>query len=623
MNSFTPNDKLKHRRQGIRAKAGVALISLLSLTLALLPCPAQAFSLGLEPVTGPVGSEVKIPAFCQYGEGDYTIYWGEDNQVIARGTVETKGCSPIYFKVPPCPRGKHNVILQVGSKSFSRDFTVTSTIVLGSTKGPVGSQVLITGQGFPRYEGNIRLTYDGKDVATGIEADRTGSWQYTLKIPASGKGTHALSAASAGTTPAEVGNHSFEVTPTLSVSPATGWVGRVVNVDGTGFGAGESSITVLYDDAPVKSGLIADASGNWQASFSIPPSARGTHRVDARGSMTAATEVPEASFTIAPGLRVEQTNNRLGDALHVGDALLASGIGFQADERNISLTFDGMAIMEGITADAQGSWSAQIDLPPAPQGDHPVKASGDATRSDEVSPYTVVITPYLEVNPAGGAVGSSVVLSGTGFSSSQPLEVHYDAQKTGTTSSTDYRGNLNLSFKLPASTAGKHLLTVRDGGGAYVTVPVSIESTPPPIPSTPLAPQDGSVFSLFDRKPIEFTWGAVDDPSGVTYAFEMSKTPAFAGTVLHREGLEKAMLTLKSGEKPSTGKYYWRVRAVDLAGNASDWSKPQSIEFTGISLFWVGIAVGVLVLIGLIIWRIRVVSRKGGWSSGSDSDADS
>lgn len=600
-----------------------ALMALLPLTIAFLPCPAQAFSLGLEPVTGPVGAEVKIPAFCQYGEGDYYIYWDEDNQVIAQGRVESKGCSPIYFKVPSCTRGKHNVTLQVGSKSFSRDFTVTSTITLESKKGPVGSQVLISGYGFPQYEAGISITYDGKAVATDIEASRTGSWQYTLKIPTSSKGSHAISAFSPAVTPAEVGSRSFEVTPTLTITPTTGWVGRVVNAAGTGFGAGESSITVLYDDVPVKSGLIADSGGTWQASFSIPVSSRGMHRMDAHGNMTTAEEVPEVSFSIAPGIRVEQTTGRLGDAIHVGDALLVTGIGFQSDERNITLTLDGMAIVEKITADAQGSWSAQFNLPPAPRGDHPVKASGDATRSDDVSPYTVVITPYLEANPADGAVGSGVVLNGNGFSSNQPLEVFYDAQKTGTTSSTDFKGNINISFKLPASTAGRHLLAVSDGGGAYAIVPITIESTPPPTPSL-LTPQEGTAFGLFDRKPVEFTWGAVDDPSGVVYTFELSGTPAFSAPVLRRENLEKTSLTLHLNERPLAGKYYWRVRAVDQAGNAGGWSKAQAVEFTGSAFLWIGgIALGVIVLVGLIIWRIRVISRKGGWSTDSDSDAGS
>lgn len=607
----------------MRLKAPAVLVALFALSTFFMPCPAQAFSLGLEPVTGTVGSEVKIPAFCQYGEGEYSITWGSENQVIAQGVVDAKGCTPIYFKVPPCVRGKHNVTLKVGNKSFSRDFTVTSTIALETKKGPVGSQVLISGYGFSNQEGGIRVTWDGNTVATNIEASRNGSWQYTLKIPVSSRGNHAISASGPTSTLAEVGNKLYEVTPTIAVSPTTGWVGRIVNVSGLGFGAGESSIVVTYDDVQVKSGLIADFTGSWQASFSIPLSSKGQHKLDARGNMTTAEEVSEAIFTISPGIKVEQTSNRLGDLIHVGDTLLINGIGFQANEQNIAVTFNGVQVAEKITGDAQGSWSAQFRVPAIHNGSHAVKASGDATRSDDVAPYTVVVTPYLEINPDNGAVGSSVVLSGTGFSSNQPLNVFYDGKKTDTTSSTDFKGNINTPFKLPVSNAGVHTLTVTDGGKASGTVTVTIESTPPQAP-TPTAPEDGVVFNLFENKAVEFTWSAVDDPSGVVYTFELGKTAGFSDTVTHREHLDKPAIALHINERPMAGKYYWRVRAVDLAGNASAWSKAQSIEFTGSTFLWIGgIALAVMVLAGLIWWRIRTISKKGGWKADSNSDSDS
>lgn len=604
-------------------KTPAALLALVALSISFMPGPAQAFSLGLEPVAGTVGSEVKIPAFCQYGEGEYSILWGSENQVIAQGVVDARGCAPIYFKVPPCARGKHTVTLRVGSKTFSRDFTVTSTIALETTKGPAGSRVLINGYGFSSQEGGIRVTWDGNTVATNIEASRNGSWQYTLTVPTSSKGSHAISASGPSSTPAEVGDRIYEVSPTLTVSPATGWVGRIVNVAGTGFGAGESSILVTYDGAQVKSGLIADFRGSWQASFSVPPSSQGQHKLEARGNMTRAEEAPEAIFTIAPGIRVEQISNRLGDPIHVGDTLLVNGIGFQANEQDIAVTFDGARIVEKISADAQGSWSAQFRVPPIPNGEHSVTASGDATRSADVAPYTVVVTPYLEVNPDNGAVGSSVTLSGAGFSSNQPLNVIYDGKEIEVSASSDFKGNINLPFKLPVSNAGDHTLTVTDGGKAAGTVRVTIESTPPQAPA-PTAPEEGAAFNLFEDKAVEFTWTAVDDPSGVVYTFELGKTAGFSDTVTHREGLDRPSLALPDDERPVAGKYYWRVRAVDLAGNASAWSQARSVEFTGSTFVRIGgIALAIMVLAGLIWWRIRTISKKGGWATGSRSDSDS
>jgi hypothetical protein len=605
----------------MRLKAPAALLALLFLMVSFIPSPAQAFSLGLEPSTGTVGMDVKIPAFCQYGEGDYYLYWGESNQLIAQGTVDAKGCTPIYFKVPQTSRGKHTVTLKVGTRSFTRDFTITGTVALSIKKGPVGSQILVQGFGFENQEGGIHITYDGNNVASSIAADRNGSWQYTLKIPVGSRGNHVISASGPSTTAQEVGNRPFEVSPTIAVNPPSGWVGRVVNISGVGFGNGESNITVLYDDLPVKSGLIADSAGSWQSSFSVPASSKGTHKLDARGNMTTAEEVPEVKLNIAPGIRVEQTSGKIGEIIRVGDTLLVSGIGFQANESNIAVTFDGIAIIEKITGDAQGSWSTQFSVPATNRGEHIVKSSGDATRSDDVTPYTVVVTPYLEVNPNSGPIGSSMVLSGNGFSSNQPIAFIYDARKVDTTATTDYKGNINTSFKPPVSKAGAHVLIVSDAGGASGTVTINIESTPPATPSL-ISPKESTVFSLFENKPVDFSWASVDDPSGVVYTFELSQKLDFSGAATHKENLDKPLLSLHINERPMAGKYFWRVKAVDLAGNASDWSKPQSIEFTGFEYLWIGaIGLGVLLLAGLIIWRIRAISKKGGWSSESDSDS--
>jgi hypothetical protein len=353
----------------------------------------------------------------------------------------------------------------------------------------------------------------------------------------------------------------------------------------------------------------------------VPASSKGTHKLDARGNMTVTDEVPDITLSIAPGIRVEQTTGKLGEVIKVGDVLLVSGIGFQANEPNIQVTFDGLAVVEKITADAQGSWSTQFSVPPISRGDHIVKSSGDATRADDVTPYTVVVTPYLEVNPNSGPIGSSMVLSGNGFSSNQPLAFTYDSRKVDTTATTDYKGNINTSFRPPASKAGTHVLSVSDAGGARGTVTITIESTPPAATAL-ISPKEGTIFSLFENKPVDFSWSAVEDPSGVVYMLELSQKLDFSGQVTRKENLEKPALSLHINERPMAGKYFWRVKAVDLAGNTSDWSKPQSIEFTGFEYLWIaGIALGVLVLAGLVIWRIRAISKKGGWSSESDSDS--
>ena len=599
----------------MKVKALAALLALACLVALILPAAVHAESLVLEPAQGQVGSDVKIPGACSYGGGEYFLYWGEGNQMISQGTIQTGVCAPIFFKVPPSPRGKTMVTLKVGSKSFQKEFSVQGTVALGSKKGTVGASVSVQGYGFEAREAGIKLMYDGNPVATAIEATADGSWLYTLKVPAGINGNHPITSSGSTTPASEVKGQAFTVTPSFSVNPDSGWVGRVVSVSGEGFGKAENNIAVLYDALPVKTNISADPDGSWQASFSIPASSQGVHKVDAGGATTPLEDVPDGQFSVSPGIKVEQASGRLGDVIKVGDTLFVNGFGFLENEGNIKVTFDGLQVVGGITADAHGSWSAQFAVPASTKGEHIADSFGDATKTDDVSDYTVVITAELIINPTSGAVGENTVLSGSGFGASQPLTITYDAKKITGSAASDNKGSFSISFKPPASVAGSHPVTVSDGTGAIGSTSFSIESGAPRAPSL-ISPEAGFKAGFLDNRPIDFKWSAVEDPSGVIYALEMSQQADFSGSVVRKDNLDKPSYMLPAGEKPQPGEYYWRARATDLAGNASEWSRSQLIVFTGFDFAWpmVGL-IAALAVIGLIIWRIRAISSKGGWSS--------
>ena len=69
-------------------------------------------------------------------------------------------------------------------------------------------------------------------------------------------------------------------------------------------------------------------------------------------------------------------------------------------------------------------------------------------------------------------------------------------------------------------------------------------------------------------------------------------------------------------ERPGAGEYYWRVRATDLAGNTSDWSQSQIMSIRGFDFLWtILVILGVLAVAAAVVWRIRSISKRGGWSS--------
>jgi hypothetical protein len=73
-------------------------------------------------------------------------------------------------------------------------------------------------------------------------------------------------------------------------------------------------------------------------------------------------------------------------------------------------------------------------------------------------------------------------------------------------------------------------------------------------------------------------WGDVSDVSGVTYQLQIDDSLDFAplSLVLSKPALTASGYTLTAGEALPAGAYYWRVRAVDGAGNESAWSMVPS-----------------------------------------------
>ena len=590
--------------------AGTTLTILL-LAVCLTPMPVSADSLSLNLSEGIVGTNVTIPSVTGYGLGNYELYWGETDILIGQGELK-QGVAAIAFIVPEAARGKHKVTLKVAGNFFTTDFTVIPAIGLSSSQGTVGSNLTIAGKGFNVNESNIQVLFDGNPVQSGIVAGSKGSWQITVKVPASSGGQHTIDAG--GTTPAsEVEDKTFTVAPEIEINPTSGWVNTVVGIYGSGFSSGETNIKVTYDGGTVKSDIAADAKGSWQSSFSIPSSSRGGHEIRAYGAMTNESNIQSVSFSVSPGIKIEPASGYLGGAIYVNDSLYVSGVGFDANETGIKVTYDGSLVVSNITADTKGSWSGILSVPSSSKGEHIIDASGEVTKASDIQDSIVIVSPKVELNPSTSvAIGTDVTIHGTGFAPNQVTTISYDGAKIASNSATDAKGIFTTSFKIPQGKAGDHTVTVTDPTAAVFSLNLSVESSPPPTPNL-ISPEAGSEFGSFGKTPVTFRWSAVEDPSGVYYLLEISPSSDFAGTVIRKESLAATEYTLSDDEALTKGNYYWRVRAVDGAGNQSDWTNGQLFRIGGFDWWLILLAaVGVVVVVG-IIWRFVHMGRHGKW----------
>jgi len=387
----------------------------------------------------------------------------------------------------------------------------------------------------------------------------------------------------------------------------------MVSIAGTGFGSGETNITVTYDGLAAKTGIGSNASGSWKSTFSISASTKGSHKVDAYGSITPEADVAEVIFTVSPGIKVELASGYLGGTIHSGDTLWISGFGFEKNEAGIQVTFDGTLVAGGIIADAKGSWADQFEVPLGTKGEHAIDAAGDTTKAGTVADATVIISPEIEIKPTSGAVGDEVIVSGTGFGGSQAIIISYDGSQIDTDSTTDTKGRFTASFKVPKSQAGDHTITITDATAAVASTGFIVESTPPPMPQL-ISPEAGSKIGFVGKTIITFDWADVDDPSGVSYLLEASNSTDFSGTMLRKEGLVQSQYTLTEDEALTRGDYYWRVKVVDGAGNESDWTRGQFLK-VGVMELWllIVIAIAGIGIVAAIIWRIVYITRRGAW----------
>jgi hypothetical protein len=109
--------------------------------------------------------------------------------------------------------------------------------------------------------------------------------------------------------------------------------------------------------------------------------------------------------------------------------------------------------------------------------------------------------------------------------------------------------------------------------GAWSSVWTLLIDTVPPAAPDLLSPADGE--NLVDNTPL-LDWSDVVDPSGVSYDLFIATDNEFTLIILQKIGLTTSQYELDPSEALSENTYYWRVRAVDGAGNVGDNSTYRS-----------------------------------------------
>ncbi len=608
-------------------------LALLASTVTSAPALADGEILRLQPAQGKIGDEIEAYSYGLSPGSQYSLYFSDERasvggqinldvvnyeylgQKTASVMLLTAGSfEGFYFLVPDklddgyaiekVRGGTYYVYATLtGSKIIKAraEFTVESVgeIRLNLIKGPVGSKVRITGAGFGNRE-DIRVEYDGNgvDIDSGDrETSSAGGFECTILIHKSTAGDHTITVI--GIESNIKAQSTFTVEPEITISPESGTIGDTVSINGTGFGNRVDFSLSFADARGVTSRTTGD--GSFETTFAVPIMGPGSYTItiaDVYGNEA------EARFTIAAtSISLSATTG------NVGTGVTISGTGFQAN-KPISITFDAEKVGT-VTTDGYGKFSAAFNVPVHPADTYTVRAS-DGTNADKAS-FTILtsasISPVTST-ASPGSVGTVLTISGVGFIAGRTVTIAYDGTQVAT-ATVNTSGGFSTTFNAPASRGGQHTIVATDGTttGQFTFV---MESTPPPTP-VPLKPE----MDIKAETETYFDWEDVSDPSGVTYTLQIANSKDFTtdSIVLEKAGLTRSEYAITKKERlnpvSKEAPYYWHVKTVDGASNASGWSGTGEFYVGGFSLalsksvIYTLIGIGALILILLAFWLGR------------------
>lgn len=476
-------------------------------------------------------------------------------------------------------------------------------IELSPKSGLPGTSLTIYGRDFIAGK-LVDIYYDGSLAATG-RASSKGDLTIMITIPVGCQRNYQVLAVAGYT---EVDTY-FTLKPGLTVSPDNGPPGTTVAVKGQGFASNEGDIELLYyldgSYETVDSRIAADAKGSWEATFEIPSSTRGEHRLDAEGAVSRLYEVEDATFEVTAGISIDRS------AGFVGDTITMAASRFAAYEKGVQILFDDQAVATDIKADAHGEWEAKFQVPEMPTGEYTITAEGEWTSKEDINSLTFKIDPSIVVSPNKGYVGMDLTVAGHGFTSSEDVNIMYDGG-TVETAETNDQGSFETSLPAPDSQHGEHQVAAGYFGENHASAIFTMESRPPGTP-TLTSPSNGGWVGFIGKETPKFEWSAVSDDSGVHYRLQIATsanvtTGGFVDPIVSITGLVQTSYTLNTTEALPSGSYYWIVQAIDGAENESPWTAPRSLRIDLLPLrAFILIIVAIVVLIGVLL---RAVIRR-------------
>jgi uncharacterized protein YoxC len=255
-------------------------------------------------------------------------------------------------------------------------------------------------------------------LTTAPNTNDFGSFAREITIPSFPEGSYSITAMDEkGVMRAK----DFDIGPVITLSPTSGPVGSVVQVDGRGFTASAyvKIATLNGIDCHLTLNSSVTSKNKFRIEFVVPSAGDADEEyelyVEDAGSKHATADFEltgKASITVNP------TSAALGDEIEI------TGMNFSAiDEELVELWLydDPVGLnpvaeidVDDTETDTNGEFSGMYSVPPVQNGKYTIVATQPSLNIEDTTSFTVGLI-FVVVKPTSGTCGEDVQISGVGF----------------------------------------------------------------------------------------------------------------------------------------------------------------------------------------------------------------
>ena len=363
-------------------------------------------------------------------------------------------------------------------------FTITTpAISLVPTSSAAGSSVIVTGSGFSVSTAIGTFTFAGStpgtQTCTSQITSATGAFACTFTVPSDVPGPYTVTAAGSdvGSVSADTASGTFTIpalpasTTTVVCSPSSVALGSPSTCTATVTGSSPTgtitwsqtstnggSVTFSASTCALSSGSCFVTATGLSAGSVLVLGAYGGDGSNAPSSGTFSLAVTTPTLTITP------TRGPTGATTSLSGGSYSQSYTYNYCYEASTLTPSGCSSAHQLTTDSSGNIPGGKSLTTSGVSNGLVVVS-DPTSSSVIALATFTITtPAISLVLTHGAVGSSVLVTGSGFSVSTAIGTFTfagstPATQTCTSQITSSAGAFSCTFTVPSSSVGAHTVT--------------------------------------------------------------------------------------------------------------------------------------------------------------------